>query len=639
MKTARDSSPAFLIRAQTPIALSAAALLLLGTAPLPGQDAQPVAASPSPSPAQLTWQDGARDGCSTENLATQFITNTQTGAVTTNLHRYVQVANCLNFLNSSNQWEASQDLIELQPDGSAAAIHGAARAYFSPNLNTSGAITLVSQSNRVFQTHLLGLYFYDARSGSRQLISGMRDCSAELLPPNQIVYRSAFQSIKADVRFTYTKSATESDVILLERPAPPEAYGMVSSNGTIRLEVWHEYLNPPTPQIKPRILASVTDPALRATMVEPDLVDDTMNFGDLWYPLGRIYFMDEYSNTPTNVAAQIRVADASDPAQIPVAKRWAVSQDGSSTTYLIESVPWLSVKPQLDKLPPAGQGAKLDSPKERMTARAFLAPPKKRFRAARRPIQVASRPYNPRGLCLDYITVSGSGDYTFTNGTTYYFGSSGYFSGNLTFQPNAILKFSSGTYLLGYGSFSFSTDTNSPQTILTSQDDDLFGQSLPFSTGIPTYAASQAVYVYWTSSSVIVSEARIRWAQRGVEFDGNGGEVDNSSLEQCQTGLYGNGSSLVSINNSTQCGVLTPLNDPTEFNGSLTDICSGLDSNGLPYAWENQYFGQFGVDPNADPDGDGLSNLQEYLLGSNPTKAPVADTNGVVRLQVFTPLK
>lgn len=43
-----------------------------------------------------------------------------------------------------------------------------------------------------------------------------------------------------------------------------------------------------------------------------------------------------------------------------------------------------------------------------------------------------------------------------------------------------------------------------------------------------------------------------------------------------------------------------------------------LDTNGLPIAWELINFGHTGVDPNADPDGDGMSNRQEYLAGTNP---------------------
>jgi hypothetical protein len=53
---------------------------------------------------------------------------------------------------------------------------------------------------------------------------------------------------------------------------------------------------------------------------------------------------------------------------------------------------------------------------------------------------------------------------------------------------------------------------------------------------------------------------------------------------------------------------------------SLTVINSAIDGdgNGLPDAWEEYYFGTNGVDPNADPDGDGLSTLMEYRLGTNP---------------------
>lgn len=45
------------------------------------------------------------------------------------------------------------------------------------------------------------------------------------------------------------------------------------------------------------------------------------------------------------------------------------------------------------------------------------------------------------------------------------------------------------------------------------------------------------------------------------------------------------------------------------------------DSNGLPDAWEQAFFQHTGVDPNADADGDGSPNLDEYLAGTNPTNA------------------
>jgi len=46
------------------------------------------------------------------------------------------------------------------------------------------------------------------------------------------------------------------------------------------------------------------------------------------------------------------------------------------------------------------------------------------------------------------------------------------------------------------------------------------------------------------------------------------------------------------------------------------------DGNGLPDWWEQVYFGQpTGTDPAADPDGDGLSNVQEFVADTNPTNS------------------
>src|ERR1017187_1543590 len=58
-----------------------------------------------------------------------------------------------------------------------------------------------------------------------------------------------------------------------------------------------------------------------------------------------------------------------------------------------------------------------------------------------------------------------------------------------------------------------------------------------------------------------------------------------------------------------------------------------LDGNGsgLPVAWELEYFGATNINPNADPDGDGMSNLQEYQAGTNPT-----DPNSRLRITAIS---
>jgi hypothetical protein len=43
------------------------------------------------------------------------------------------------------------------------------------------------------------------------------------------------------------------------------------------------------------------------------------------------------------------------------------------------------------------------------------------------------------------------------------------------------------------------------------------------------------------------------------------------------------------------------------------------DRNSLPDDWEGRFFGRLGMDSKADPDQDGMSNLAEYLSGTDPT--------------------
>jgi hypothetical protein len=52
--------------------------------------------------------------------------------------------------------------------------------------------------------------------------------------------------------------------------------------------------------------------------------------------------------------------------------------------------------------------------------------------------------------------------------------------------------------------------------------------------------------------------------------------------------------------------------------GSNPNNASDADNNGLPDSWEQQFFGHAGINPTADSDGDGVTNAQEYAAGSNP---------------------
>lgn len=58
------------------------------------------------------------------------------------------------------------------------------------------------------------------------------------------------------------------------------------------------------------------------------------------------------------------------------------------------------------------------------------------------------------------------------------------------------------------------------------------------------------------------------------------------------------------------------------FGGGIdigADEFADTDDEGLPDWWQLFYFDALGQDPQADPDEDGLTNLEEYLLGTDPT--------------------
>jgi probable HAF family extracellular repeat protein len=72
---------------------------------------------------------------------------------------------------------------------------------------------------------------------------------------------------------------------------------------------------------------------------------------------------------------------------------------------------------------------------------------------------------------------------------------------------------------------------------------------------------------------------------------------------------------------------------------NVVDPNLDTDRNGLPDWWEMKYFHHLGVNLNDDPDGDGLTNYVEYLIGTNPlVSGIIGGSGGFINLQLYVPV-
>jgi hypothetical protein len=91
--------------------------------------------------------------------------------------------------------------------------------------------------------------------------------------------------------------------------------------------------------------------------------------------------------------------------------------------------------------------------------------------------------------------------------------------------------------------------------------------------------------------------------------------LTNDNLASTNWGVWTN---FVASNSVTPLPPLDLASNALFFEGVMI---GETGTNGLPDWWCLEYFNTLNVDPYADPDGDGLCNLDEFTLGTNPTNA------------------
>ncbi|MFT3866939.1 MAG: HYR domain-containing protein [Nibricoccus sp.] len=105
-----------------------------------------------------------------------------------------------------------------------------------------------------------------------------------------------------------------------------------------------------------------------------------------------------------------------------------------------------------------------------------------------------------------------------------------------------------------------------------------------------------------------------------VQIIGLGGIAQIAAGDRCAVALKNDGT-LRGWGDDTNGQLAFASWRPTRAAIRLTASAIDADQDGMDDVWELQYFGDLGHSGNADADGDGLTDIQEFVLGTNPTLA------------------
>jgi len=549
---------------------------------------------------------------------TRQVTN-ELGHVTSVTGRYAVLGSGLNFTNATGQWEAARPVVQAL--GEFIVCTGATyRVVLNANLNTYGAVDLETSDKQRIVSHPLGLSFYDPESGERVLLAQTKNSRAELVSSNLIVFRDAFDGsgIEASVKYSYRRGRFSQDVMFERGPSvSPTDFGMSTNT---RLEILTELISSPTPTRTSWVMKRETDASKRARMVEPDLVDEKLDYGAMAMYLGRAFS-----------------SDSSKRSGIPVAKR-LLNLEGR--TVLSEAVEWRDVVARLNELP--RQAGTLSTTnrqaayKRELPERAAASRELPSFESRLAKAATSSKPAIAslrlgttvsHGFVLDYELVDSAEAFTFESGQTYLVEGEVVLDGMATFESNVVIKFAPGATLTIAGSVS----GPSGAVILTAKDDNSAGETILLSTGIPsgTYAERALAFYYVPYASLGYLD--IRFAETGLYCYGGSWNVYYSSFLNCDLGVYASAAT-ISLGPVDMCNVGTWHDH--DYYGSispydLTECVTDRDGDGLLENWELEHFGRLDQNGTGDFDGDGLNNLHEYQLGLNPA-ADDTDGNGIM---------
>src|SRR5439155_293869 len=336
---------------------------------------------------------------------------------------FVQIEGGLNRWDAgAAAWVTSDPTIELFQDG-AVVRNLQYSVIFAPNLANPGALDIMLPDGQRLRGQVMGIAY--TLGAQAVLVAEVRDCVGEV-HGNEVLFRSAFTDIDADVKFIVGRGSLSQHVILKERLPHPSAFGL---DEDAHLELMTEWVDVPAVSKASRVL----EPPARAQRA---LTREHINFGSMEFVGGYAFAVGADTTIP--VASSLENID--------------------NRTFLLEKIPWRKFAPENQNLPepqaalrkPANRQAQVGRgevgrgvPAEpRGPGKLRAIPAKRSVKVTVKPIQMAQASFShPRGLVWDWELVATVDKQVWRPDTTYYV------SGSVTiktneFWGNTVLKFS-----------------------------------------------------------------------------------------------------------------------------------------------------------------------------------------------------
>lgn len=439
-------------------------------------------------------------------------------------HRYVELASGLNYWDEG-QWKESREEFVVSRDGYAVATQGQTKLIISPILNdAAGAVDMELSNGQRMRSTILGLVLRDRLTGANLLVAEIRDgVVGQHIAPNEILFKDCFDDVNASVRMTYELGGFHQDVILNRAFSPV----WLEENGfnvdTTRLEIWTEFFESPVPEIKSRVISSVDDPSLRSLMAEPDVIEDTLDFGVMKIPMGRAY---------AGKATSIRKSS------VRVPKRWH-TVDGR--TFLVESISLAELQPLFAGLP---NWQPKDNTENRVMTAGLTPPAPVLVNPGTNVILTASLGRKPseEGVVLDYTTIDSSlTNYIFQGDTTYYVSGTVNLYETTTFEGGTVIKFnpsSASSLVINSGTVVNGGRAYRP-VVCTSKNDNSVGETISGSSGSPAIDTVENYYLKLDDAGdVELTNWRMAYAYCGLTVDDCSATVTDIQFVHCDYPVY-----------------------------------------------------------------------------------------------------